>query len=937
MSKHGPKLVSLLLALVLVLSLLPGAAFAAGSWSEWSTTPAYESDTREVETRQVKTADAHTEYRYGRYIDETGKWVCWCATYQAAQGTPGSTLQYTEWSTARYSPTGHDFTCGFCKGEHIGVSYFDEKGRPRWHEYKLPGDGDSYYWEESREIDAQYETQYRYRDIEQETSITVTFDAGGGSVDNDSITVKAGGVYGGLPTPTRDGYTFDGWYTAASGGTRIVPDTTVVQTEDHTLYAHWTADLPEQYTVTFNAGGGSVSPTSQTVTLGEPYGDLPTPTRDGYTFDGWYTDASIGSRVTESTTVSRDWDHSLYAHWTYTVTGPALADLTYSFGNHWDYFQYSRTYKIPLARYQLMFGNTPLAQYYYANAGAWGGSCYGMSSTSCLFSVSGNGISANAFKGGAALPSELSVRNRNSSWDLTLTEFIEAMQVSQNSITIQSDYQNNRNQLNSLCRAVKSYQQTGKEPVVVAIFGPIPNAKGELVEGGHAIVGYGIVDVSASQSRLMVYDCNYPNTERFITLTKNSSGQYTGWYYHMNDRHDWGSDYSGSWIAYVPYSHFLESWNSRKGAGSVNLLNVNTANAAIKDVEGNVVATIRDGEIETDRDDIYPLINIGLTEDGAGSEAVGTSLWLPSDSLYTVENTDRSVRSFEVTMVNVEQSAAVSTTASEVTLAVSDEQELNYAKLGETAGDSYTITLSSSLNNSYGDVELEGTAEGNNAPVMAQISGKLYANGVDLSTNASLRVDGSVRTESILSGELPENSMLGSTESKVSFTDVPTGAYYSDAVYWAVEQGITTGTSTTTFSPDQVCTETQILTFLWRAAGQPASSLRLPFAVNTGLEYAEGALCWAYAKGMIDSYFNQTAPCTRSSAVKYIWQAKGRPFTAYDGAFTDVAAAADCAQAVAWAVDTGVTNGTGTNPPTFSPDATCSRGQIVTFLYRAYK
>lgn len=746
------RVLALLLALVMVLGMLPGAAFAAGSWSEWSTTPAYESDTREVETRQAKISDEHTEYRYGRYLNAAHNKVCWCATYQESLNGPGSTLDYSAWSTTRYSPnSGKSWTCGFCKGSHIGVSYYDSQKRPRWLEYTLPGYSGDFFWEESRTVEAQYETQYRYRDIETETSLTVIFDPNGGSISISSKTVTSGASYGSLPTPIWDNYIFDGWYTSASGGSEVTSTTTVDQTSDHTLYAHWTSDT--QCTVTFNANGGSVSTASKTVTVGETYGSLPTPAWSGYTFDGWYTASSGGSRVTASTAVTQAQDHTLYAHWSYTPTGPTLFDLTYSFGNNTRAYGYSSSYRISLARYQLMFGNTALAQYYYANSGSWGGNCYGMSSTSCLFFESGNGVSTSAFRSGADLPSELSVRDRSSSWNLTLTEFIEAMQVGQNGRVIQSDYQNNRNQLNRLCQAVESFQQTGRDPVVIAVFGN---------EGGHAIVGYDIVDVSSAQSHLMVYDCNFPNTERYITLTKNSSGQYTGWYYHLNDMYDWGSSYSGSWISYVPYSHFLQSWNDRKGAGSVNLLSVNTTNAAIKDVDGNVIANIRNGQVETDRDDIYPLVNIGLTTDGAYSGAAGTSVWLPSDSLYTVENTDRSVSSFEATMVNVEQSATVNTTASEVIFAVNDEQKMTYAKLGEASGDSYTITLSSTLDNSYGDVELKGTATEDSAPVLAQISGKLYADGVDMSS-ASLRVDGAAKTESILSGTLPQNSLLGTT------------------------------------------------------------------------------------------------------------------------------------------------------------------------------
>ena len=155
---------------------------------------------------------------------------------------------------------------------------------------------------------------------------TVSFNANGGSVDTASKNVTYNSTYGTLPTPTRTGYTFNGWFTAASGGTKIVDTTKVTTANNHTLYAQWTAN---NYTVTFNANGGSVSTTSKSVTYGSTYGTLPTPTKTvtGYTvtFKGWYTAASGGTKVTADTVVATAGNHTLYAQWeqtanTYTVT-----------------------------------------------------------------------------------------------------------------------------------------------------------------------------------------------------------------------------------------------------------------------------------------------------------------------------------------------------------------------------------------------------------------------------------------------------------------------------------------------------------------------------------------------------------------------------------------------------------------------------------------
>ena len=127
------------------------------------------------------------------------------------------------------------------------------------------------------------------------------------------MTVYNGSTYGTLPTPKRNNYKFGGWYTEKSGGTKVTSSTNVSSTSNHTLYAHWSK---ASITVTLDANGGSVSTSSVTVYNGSSYGDLPTPTRSYYTFDGWYTSGSGGSKVTSSTTVSSTSNHTLYAHWT---------------------------------------------------------------------------------------------------------------------------------------------------------------------------------------------------------------------------------------------------------------------------------------------------------------------------------------------------------------------------------------------------------------------------------------------------------------------------------------------------------------------------------------------------------------------------------------------------------------------------------------------
>ena len=169
------------------------------------------------------------------------------------------------------------------------------------------------------------------------------------------------------------------------------------------------------------------------------------------------------------------------------------------------------------------------------------------------------------------------------------------------------------------------------------------------------------------------------------------------------------------------------------------------------------------------------------------------------------------------------------------------------------------------------------------------------------------------------------------------FVDVATGSYYEDAVDWAVENGITKGTDDTHFSPDGICTRAQAVTFLWRAAGSPEPETRtMPFTDVPVGSYYYDAVLWAVENGITmgasDTTFSPDATCTRAQIVAFLWRSEKSPAAGTANPFADVKSTAYYADAVLWAVKENITKGT-TNT-TFSPNADCTRAQIVTFLYR---
>jgi len=175
-------------------------------------------------------------------------------------------------------------------------------------------------------------------------------------------------------------------------------------------------------------------------------------------------------------------------------------------------------------------------------------------------------------------------------------------------------------------------------------------------------------------------------------------------------------------------------------------------------------------------------------------------------------------------------------------------------------------------------------------------------------------------------------------EGSLQFTDIKSDDYFSEPVAWAVEQGITNGTGASTFSPNQTCTRAQILTFLWRAAGspEPGAYTLSPYFDVADTDYFYKPAVWAAETGITDIegvFFEPNIPCTRAAAVEYIWHYAKSPRAA-EVSFSDVKTGTETAKAVSWAVGYGVTNGTGET--SFSPNNTCTRAQIVTFLHRYF-
>ena len=285
-------------------------------------------------------------------------------------------------------------------------------------------------------------------------------------------------------------------------------------------------------------------------------------------------------------------------------------------------------------------------------------------------------------------------------------------------------------------------------------------------------------------------------------------------------------------------------------------------------------------------------------------------------------------------------------------LTVSNESNTPVSLTGASTGTLTFVKASSGGNNNHdnggsGVSSYTLTFETNDGTAISSVS-KTSGTSVDLSAYVPTR-DGytfagwysdTALTQTITSVTLTKNTTVyakWTAKNANPFTDVSDNAYYHDAVQWAVEKNVTSGTSDTTFSPDGICTRAQAVTFLWRAEGSPEpTSANCPFTDVSKDAYYYKAVLWAVEKGITKgtsaTAFSPNDTVTRSQSMTFLWRVAGESTSASTNPFADVDKDAYYYNAVLWAVEKGVTQGTSSTA--FSPNDGCTRAQIVTFLYR---
>lgn len=777
-----------------------------------------------------------------------------------------------------------------------------------------------------------------------EDQIVVTFDYNGA---RDSYLIIATNANPYVPErpedPVWDGYRFVGW--ATEDGTMWVWGTEI--TERLTLYAVW--EPLGNCTITFDVMIPTIDdPDPITVQYGERITRFPVYNNPylGHTFEGWaLADGTMwiyrnsnGNWTTAGTITE---DITLYAVW----DPPFDTDDTFSFGN-WGvnpgqepYF--NETYQISSSYLNyLLAGEDTLHQGWIRDLAddKWGGSCFGMSSVYAL-KYAGE-LDPGVFQSGAELLLDLEYPSRSDSVN-DLINFYQLSQFTSAVYDLRSVFGKTARDVN---RSVVSAME-GTDQYAVLCFSFI----GDGGRSGHAVVAKSITMDDSGNYVIDIWDNNNPVEAVDGQLV--ISPDYNRAYFTSDLRN--AAEYNNSltldYVATVESNTFNRkdlqgyiqgdrSYSTSASTQNLSILGVGTADFTVTSGDGRT-AVVQDGQqVSGDLTlTYYPIYSgpvnsytfalpVDAGELTIATDAADTSVYLLTDDYYaTVEADDLTAVLFGDGMVD----STTATAAQQTITYTSDVLGNNWNQLVVSGRDT-GFTLDA------GSEEVTIASEHN---VQVQVSGADVSDG-STSTAQTVSATPAGVTVSTASSNLTAEETPEDTAGSNPFTDVSADAYYHDAVLWAVENGITSGTSATTFSPNAVCTRAQAVTFLWRAAGSPEPGIaENPFTDVASDSYYYKAVLWAVEKGITSgtsaTTFSPNVTCSRAQIVTFLWRGQQSPSVSTSGAFTDVSADAYYAKAVDWAVSEGITSGT--SATTFSPNANCTRAQIVTFLWRAYQ
>ena len=416
-------------------------------------------------------------------------------------------------------------------------------------------------------------------------------------------------------------------------------------------------------------------------------------------------------------------------------TPPPIGQISYSFCNaRWDLYPGKSSPRIPLVRYQQIFGKNARARMLYQSHPGWGGSCFGFVTSASMFLTPADPMTAPDFKADAPYPAELALTSRSRTLHMTLHTLLESLQILQYSNPLiqrpRNDHWRDPNCLDELCRRVLHFQQTGESPVGMGV------ARNANFDGCHEIFPYWLEPAPDGPDRLHIYDPNHPLNTRYAYLEKEENGHYINWRFAMNDQKEYFSATDGQ-LFFDDYADYKNAWNRRGGEQSEATMSL-PRNVAIANADGKILFRVTAEGTVSFCDDIYQVI---LTDMGEEAQA-RVMLNLPAGN-YLIRNEDPAQESLDIMLTHTQQSVTVRTDAPEVELMADDASMTVSARIAQ-AGHSYCIELDAIFEDDSRLIQLEGTtAEG--GLTFGCCNGTLRAEGTLTEELATLYIDEELR------------------------------------------------------------------------------------------------------------------------------------------------------------------------------------------------
>jgi len=753
-------------------------------------------------------------------------------------------------------------------------------------------------------------------------SFTVYFDANGGSVSPTSKTVYSGDVFGVLPDPVRDGYDFQGWYTSPTGGSKISANTNVNLSSDISLYAHWAEAQKDEDLTTANVNILSVSDpefaakhyvaetsacliteiqktpvyavSEAGIYLMDAQGNLVKQGKntfsgeykDNASFYLWYdTKDHLGISLQPGTTYKYCFyavvDGQTFEGETYTFTTTAPSSFTATFYSGLDY---SNSYSIKVTKGQ-PYGTLP--------------------SPSVPDGYSFIGWFT-AKEGGEQL-TERTLFNGSADISLYARYSKNAPEVSIVPVTAGEYASKHYVGETSACLITEIKTTSAAVTSEAGIY--LMDAQGNLVKQGKNTFSGEYKD---NASFYLWYD-----TKDHLGISLQPGTTYKYCFYAVVD----GQTFEGETYTFTTTAPSSFTATFYSGLDYSN-------SYSIKVTKGQPYGTLPSPSVP----DGYSFIG-WFTAKVGGEQLTERTLFNGSEDISLYAHYD--IIPEPVPSVYIISYSPNGGKGSMMTQSYSH-------------GDTVTVSKNAFTNNGYSFQWWnlyrldDGKYHTNNG---WQSYEDIQSNNYKISIfdeNTTWYLD-ELWTEGCENAR--EFSFIAIWEEKSPepfvnpFTDVKTTDYFYDSVLWAVENGITSGLSASRFGPSSPCTRAQVVTFLWRAMGEPApASSANPFSDVRPGDYYYDAVLWAVENGITNGLnattFGSGQPCTRAQVATFLWRTLGKPAPSLgSNPFADVTDSAYYYDAVLWAVDNGVT--TGLSASSFGPNAQCSRAQIVTFLYRA--